>query len=422
MRIVGTAALIILHVVLRRPITFDLTATSKNLSTSLYLFYLIANNFEQLFYIFIMTAMAVKYLFYEDMDEVHELRRTYIEELNHSYEIERKDHDDACAMDTPFINNSSMEEPVCNDVTENIDGSIILNGTETDEGISVRSNSITDGSCTEGTGIVAKVAPPKRKHLTSSGTICRIGSDSSSESSCSDKNMDSPNILKSRKNPFNNSDSMSSSDFEQEAHPASSISSRRSSSSIDTPKEVRPLEECIKVLDMGEPKLLTDEEVLLLVNAKKIRAFELEKVLDDHLRGVEIRRKMVMNQNNISPATLKSIPYRGYEYDKVLGQCAENVIGYMTIPLGSVGPLNVNNKFYQVPMATTEGCLLASANRGCSALRSCGVKTVVNDDKMTRAPVVRFDSVIRAAEVKQWIEDSDNYAILKVSTPINKSI
>jgi len=32
---------------------------------------------------------------------------------------------------------------------------------------------------------------------------------------------------------------------------------------------------------------------------------------------------------------------------------------------------------------------------------------------MTRAPVVRFDSVIRAAEVKRWIEDPDNYAILK---------
>ena len=411
MRIVGTAALIILHVVLRRPITFDLTTTSKNHSTSLYLFYLIANNFEQLFYIFIMTAMAVKYLFYEDMDEVSELRRTYIEELNHSYEIERKDRNDACAMDENFIDNSPIDEAVRNDLTENIDRSIILNGTETDEGISVRSNSITDGSCTESSASAAQVGPPKRKHLTSSGTICRVGSDSSSESSSS---VGSPDILKSRKNTFNNSDSMSSSDVEQEAHPASSISSRRSSSSIDTPKEARPLEECIKVLDMGEPKLLTDEEVLILVNAKKIRAFELEKVLDDHLRGVEIRRKMVMAQNNIAPATLKAIPYRSYEYEKVLGQCAENVIGYMTLPLGVVGPLNVNNKFYQVPMATTEGCLLASANRGCSALRSCGVKTVVTDDKMTRAPVVRFDSVIRAAEVKRWIEDPDNYAILKV--------
>ena len=74
-----------------------------------------------------MTAMAVKYLFYEDMDEVSELRRTYIEELNHSYEIERKDNDDACAMDATFIDNSPIEEPVLNDLTENIENNI-LNG------------------------------------------------------------------------------------------------------------------------------------------------------------------------------------------------------------------------------------------------------------------------------------------------------
>ena len=35
-------------------------------------------------------------------------------------------------------------------------------------------------------------------------------------------------------------------------------------------------------------------------------------------------------------------------------------------------------------MATTEGCLVASVNRGCSALRQCGVATVVEDVGMTR--------------------------------------
>ena len=65
-------------------------------------------------------------------------------------------------------------------------------------------------------------------------------------------------------------------------------------------------------------------------------------------------------------------------------------------------------------MATTEGCLIASTNRGCSALRACGVKTVVTEDKMTRAPAVRFESVMRAAEVKRWIEDLNNESVLKV--------
>ena len=408
----GTAALIILHVVLRRPITFDLTTSSQNYSTSVYLLYLIGNNFEQLFYIFIMTAMAVKYLFYEDMDEVSELRRTYIEELNRSYEVEKGDDLEDELEDSDILS-SSVEEQMQTNLPDTISGNVVTNEIETDEGISVRSISITDGSIAEGM-IPVRTQVSKRKHLTSSGTICRVGSDSSSESACSENGMTS-DMLKPRKNKLSNSDSMSSSDIEQEPHPASSISSRRSSVSIDTPKEIRTVEECKRILSNGDVKTLTDDEILQLLDTKNIRAFELEKVLEDHLRGVEVRRKMIMRQSNFSSPTIKGIPYRNYDYEKVLGQCAENVIGYMTIPLGVVGPLKMNDKFHTVPMATTEGCLIASTNRGCSALRACGVKTLVTDDKMTRAPVVRFESAGRAAEVKRWMEDPLNMAVLKVT-------
>lgn len=51
-------------------------------------------------------------------------------------------------------------------------------------------------------------------------------------------------------------------------------------------------------------------------------------------------------------------------------------------------------------MATTEGCLVASTNRGCRALTVCGgVITRVVDDGMTRGPVVRFSSVTTARYV-----------------------
>lgn len=76
-----------------------------------------------------------------------------------------------------------------------------------------------------------------------------------------------------------------------------------------------------------------------------------------------------------------------------MGACCENVIGYIPVPVGIVGPLLLDQRLVYIPMATTEGCLVASTNRGSRALLKCGITSRVVADGMTRGPVVRFPSV-----------------------------
>lgn len=80
-----------------------------------------------------------------------------------------------------------------------------------------------------------------------------------------------------------------------------------------------------------------------------------------------------------------------------MGACCENVLGYIPIPIGITGPLLLDGNMYYVPMATTEGCLVASTNRGTRALlESGGVTSRVVTDSMTRGPVVKFSSIKNA--------------------------
>ncbi|XP_022004687.1 3-hydroxy-3-methylglutaryl coenzyme A reductase 2-B-like [Helianthus annuus] len=80
----------------------------------------------------------------------------------------------------------------------------------------------------------------------------------------------------------------------------------------------------------------------------------------------------------------------------------------------------LDGKEFSVPMATTEGCLVASTNRGCKAIYvSGGATSVLLKDGMTRAPVVRFGTVKRAAELKLFLEEPLNFDTL--ASVFNKS-
>jgi|SRR5579871_5059012 len=87
----------------------------------------------------------------------------------------------------------------------------------------------------------------------------------------------------------------------------------------------------------------------------------------------------------------------------------ENPIGVAQVPLGVAGPLLVDGQhargLFYVPMATTEGALVRSYERGMVALtKAGGVQTALVADENQTAPTFFFDDVASAAAFPQWIE------------------
>ena len=89
----------------------------------------------------------------------------------------------------------------------------------------------------------------------------------------------------------------------------------------------------------------------------------------------------------------------------------ENFTGTAQIPLGIAGPLKVLGEHavgdFYIPMATTEGTLLASYSRGMRVISECGgVRATVVKHSMQRAPVFLFHNALEAREFGKWLDQN----------------
>ncbi len=156
---------------------------------------------------------------------------------------------------------------------------------------------------------------------------------------------------------------------------------------------------------------LNCNEIIEKLDSGEIKIHQIEKYAENANQATDIRRKFIENKTN---ATLEHIGKYSIDMTETAKKNIENQIGTIQVPVGVVGPVKINTADNEVietyaPMATTEGALLASVNRGCSVIRrSNGCSVAILKNQMTRAPVIKTKNVHEANKIKTWIEEHFN--------------
>lgn len=129
---------------------------------------------------------------------------------------------------------------------------------------------------------------------------------------------------------------------------------------------------------------------------------------DDYTEAnAEVRREFAREQTG---AGLAYVAHYSVDPAQLPGNI-ENFIGVAQVPIGLAGPLRINGQHasgdFYIPMATTEGTLVASYNRGMRLLSEAGgVTATVVDDRMQRAPVFVLDNAVQAVELGTWVREN----------------
>ena len=124
-------------------------------------------------------------------------------------------------------------------------------------------------------------------------------------------------------------------------------------------------------------------------------------------RAIKARQKFV---EEFTGAKLEHLPHYSFDPHALQGN-VENFTGVAQIPLGFAGPLTILGEHakgdFLIPLATTEGTLVASYNRGIKVLNlSGGVTVSVVGDAMQRAPVFVFENARQGREFVKWVKEN----------------
>lgn len=188
-----------------------------------------------------------------------------------------------------------------------------------------------------------------------------------------------------------------------------------------------PLRGSIKFHLQGMKELVKDEKHVISI-AFKVAPFGNLKLEVEDVVAEGIKKPGVIPRDEIDDYSAAAIKARQDYFEEFshgklnhvaqysitpasLERNIEHFIGVTQVPLGIAGPVKVNGEHakgeFVVPMATTEGTLVASYNRGMKLVNACGgVKCTVVDDAMQRAPVFVFSDARGARDFVAWINNN----------------
>lgn len=134
---------------------------------------------------------------------------------------------------------------------------------------------------------------------------------------------------------------------------------------------------------------------------------------NDYTHEMAAARRQFVRE--MTGADLSHVAHYSVNPESLVGN-VENFVGVAQVPLGIAGPLHIAGEHAQgdfyIPLATTEGTLVASYNRGMRMLTECGgVKTAVVEESMQRAPVFVLGDAREAREFGRWVEE--NFAAIQ---------
>lgn len=139
---------------------------------------------------------------------------------------------------------------------------------------------------------------------------------------------------------------------------------------------------------------------------QSVKEDQIPRDSDDNLNQSIIRERQDYLREKCESDAPTLFDYRGPT--DVFDGNIENFIGAAQVPVGIAGPVNVlgehaKGEFY-VPLATTEGTLVASYSRGMKLINQCGgAKVRVFESLMQRAPVFIFSDSGKARDFLEWV-------------------